>query len=178
MGRVPAVLPVLAACKVQISDGADGAVRISDMGVSDTTMPLGQWGTPMKHPTASDGGLAEDDGSLRGDGLEMVFSIADAADNNLKDLYTTSRATLAGAWTPATKRSFSVTGASDETPRFSPDGLALYFASGRVGGAADRTARAREVVHALREHAPRDRRRRHRGGNHRRCAHDQYIVTR
>ncbi len=140
MGRLFGLLLALSACKVQLSDGADGGIRSSDMGVSDATMDatmLGPWGTPMKHPSASNAMLGEDDGSLRYDGLEMIFSIQDAADNNLKDLYTTSRASLADAWTPAEKLSFSVTGASDETPRFSPDGLTLYFASGRAGGAGD-----------------------------------------
>ncbi len=138
MGLLFGVLLALSACKVQLSDGADGGFRSSDSGVSDTTpAPLGPWGTPAKHPSASDVGLSEDDGSLRSDGLEMIFSIANAADGNLKDLYTTSRDSLADAWTPATKLSFSVTGASDETPRFSPDGLTLYFASGRAGGAGD-----------------------------------------
>lgn len=135
MGRLLGLLLALSACKAQISDGADGGFRSSDTGVSDTTSPpLGPWGTPMRHPSASDTVLSEDDGSLRSDGLEMVFAIANAADGNLKDLYTTSRASLADAWTPATLLPFSVTGASDETPRFSPDGLTLYFASGRPGG--------------------------------------------
>lgn len=137
MGRLFGLLLALSACKVQLSDGSDGGFRSRDSGVSDTTAPIGLWGTPTKHPSASDATLSEDDGSLRDDGLEMIFSIGNAADGNLKDLYSTSRASLADAWTPATKLSLSVTGASDETPRFSPDGLTLYFASGRVGGAGD-----------------------------------------
>lgn len=134
MGRLLGLVLALAACKVELSDGVDGGLRDSDAGLAPDTA-IGAWGTPMKHPAASDPGLAEDDGSLRDDGLEMVFAISNAADQNLKDLYTTSRASLADAWTPAEKLSFSVTGASDETPRFSPDGLTLYFASGRAGGA-------------------------------------------
>jgi hypothetical protein len=139
MGRLFWLVLALSACKVQLSDGADGGFRSSDTGVSDSTFDaaLGAWGTPTKHSTASDVALSEDDGSLRFDGLEMVFSIANAADGNLKDLYTTSRTSLVDAWTPATKLSLSVTGASDETPRFSADGLTLYFASGRAGGAGD-----------------------------------------
>ena len=139
MGRLLGlVLVVASACKVQLSDGVDGGdggFRGSDGGVTDA--PLGAWGPPMKHPAASSPTLAEDDASLRGDGLEMVFAIANAADGNLKDLYTTSRTSLADAWTPATLLSLSVTGASDETPRFSADGLTLYFASGRMGGAGN-----------------------------------------
>jgi len=139
MGRLFGLLLALSACKVQLSEGADGGLRSSDSGVSDATSDaaLGPWGTPMKHPSASDTALSEDDASLRDDGLEMVFSIANAADGNLKDLYSTSRTSLVDAWTPAVKLSFSVTGASDETPRFSPDGLTLYFASGRAGGVGD-----------------------------------------
>jgi hypothetical protein len=137
MRRLFGLLLALSACKVQLSDGSDGGFRSSDTGVSDTASDalLGPWGTPIKHPSASDIGLSEDDASLRDDGLEMIFSIANAADGNLKDLYTTSRTSLADAWTPATLLSLSVIGASDETPRFSPDGLTLYFASGRAGGA-------------------------------------------
>lgn len=135
MGRALGLVLALSACKVQLQDAVDGGLRGSDTGVMVDGGALGPWGAPMKHPSAGDPGLAEDDGSLRSDGLEMVFAISNAADQNLKDLYTTSRASLADAWTPAEKLSFSVIGASDETPRFSTDGLTLYFASGRAGGA-------------------------------------------
>ena len=141
MSRLFGLAVMLAACKVQLADNADGGGLFSaDAGVSDSTsgdavVTLGPWGTPMKHPRASSATLAEDDGALRFDGLEMTFSVANAADGNLKDLFVTTRASLTDAWTPATKLSFSVIGASDETPRFSADGLTLYFASGRPGGA-------------------------------------------
>lgn len=91
---------------------------------------LGPWGTPAKVTGASTA-AAEDDGTLANGGLELVFAVADPADGNNKDLYIMTRATTSAAFGPPSKLPFSVTGSSDETPRFSPNGKTLYFASNR-----------------------------------------------
>ena len=94
---------------------------------------LGPWGTPTLVAGASGLG-GEDDGTLSSSTNEMIFAIADPAANNTKDLFSMSRPSPTGAWTAPVKLPFNVTGVSDETPRFSPDDLTLYFASGRAGG--------------------------------------------
>jgi hypothetical protein len=79
---------------------------------------LGPWGTPALVAGASGAG-GEDDGTLSSSTLEMIFSIADPAANNTKDLFYMSRPSPTGAWTAPVKLPFNVTGVSDETPRFS-----------------------------------------------------------
>src|SRR5204862_1241635 len=94
---------------------------------------LGPWGTPAKVPGASTA-AAEDDGTLANGGLELVFAVADPADGNNKDLYIMTRTTTTSAFGTPSKLPFSVTGSSEETPRFSPNNKTLYFASNRAGG--------------------------------------------
>jgi Tol biopolymer transport system component len=84
-------------------------------------------------PTAGTA-LQEDDATLSSTMLEMVFSIANELDANRKDLWYSSRPSANAAWAPATKLPFSVTGYSDETPRFSADDKTLYFGTTRLGG--------------------------------------------
>lgn len=118
------------ACSAQIADGPAVDASISDS--DDAIDP--PWGTPAKHPQASDDTIAEDDGSLSTTSLEMVFARGTATG---KELYLTTRSSLADPWTPATLLPFNDPTVSDETPRFSTDGLTLYFASERAGGAGD-----------------------------------------
>jgi hypothetical protein len=99
----------------------------------DGPAPLGPWGAPKLVPGAGST-AGEDDGSLSSTALEMVFSIQDPAANNTKDLWYMSRPSTAAVWSAPVRLPFNVTGASDETPRFSADNLTLYFASARAGG--------------------------------------------
>lgn len=94
---------------------------------------LGPWGIPAKVPGAS-GTAGEDDGTLGSGGLELVFAVQDPADGNNKDLYIMTRATTTAAFGMPSKLPFSVTGSSEETPRFSANGKTLYFASNRATG--------------------------------------------
>jgi hypothetical protein len=144
MGRCLLVATVLASgCSAELMDppGAvvDAPPGSGDAGVdapgADAFM-LGAWGTPAKVPGASTG-ASEDDGTLANSGLEMVFALADPDDGNNKDLYIMTRATVTSPWGLPSKLPFSVTGSSEETPRFSPNGKALYFASNRAGGAGN-----------------------------------------
>lgn len=140
--RFLAAMLILGGCKASIGDGAgDGSVTdaIDAPGTPIDAAPdalvLGAWGAPAKVPGASTATLQEDDGSLSSTTLEMVFAVVNANDANRKDLYVQTRPSPAGTWTAPTKLPFSLTGSSEETPRFSSDDLTLYFASDRAGGA-------------------------------------------
>ena len=140
-GAVPTLLvcaACCAACKVQLGpdpgtpDGnVDPDARDSDAAID--AVPLGAWGPPLAVPGASSA-ASEDDGSLSSTGNELVFSIVDPAANNTKDLWYMSRPSPAGPWSMPSKLPINSATASDETPRFSPDDLTLYFASARLGG--------------------------------------------
>ncbi len=131
-----------AGCGVRLEDGGqltpDGGNPGGPDGstggdATDAAVPLGPWGTPRLVMGAGTT-LGEDDGSLSSTTLEMVFSIQDPNAGNTKDLWYMSRPSPAGMWSVPVKLPFNVTGSSDETPRFSPDDLTLYFASNRTGG--------------------------------------------
>jgi hypothetical protein len=101
-------------------------------GGGDGMPSLGPWGAPAR-VIGADTTAVEDDGSLSSTGLEMVFAVVDPAANNTKDLWYMSRTSQTATWSSPVKLGFNVT-VSDETPRFSPDDLTLYFASARTGG--------------------------------------------
>lgn len=141
MGRSLLLAVLLASgCSAELMDpkgtGSDAAIGsnapTTDAG-ADAFM-LGAWGTPTMVPGASTG-ADEDDGTLSSDGLELVFAVANAADGNRKDLYVATRTSTAVPFGTPAKLAFSVTGSSEETPRFSPNNKTLYFASDRAGGA-------------------------------------------
>jgi Tol biopolymer transport system component len=132
---------IAAGCGVQIEGGqqpppdgqptTDGPVVVAD--APPDAAPLGPWGAPALVPGAGTT-LGEDDGSLSSNANEMVFSIQDPNANNTKDLWYMSRTSSGAPWSAPVRLPFNVTGVSDETPRFSPDDLTLYFASARAGG--------------------------------------------
>ena len=140
MGRCLLLAVLLASgCSAELMDpmgaGSDAAIA-SDAPVTDAggdAFMLGAWGTPMKVPGASTT-ADEDDGTLTSDGLELVFAVANAADGNRKDLYVATRTSTAAAFGTPMKLALSLTGSSEETPRFSPNNKTLYFASDRAGG--------------------------------------------
>jgi hypothetical protein len=113
--------------------GPDGTPGIDAAPDIDGPVALGPWRAPERVLEAGTT-AGEDDGSLSSNMLEMVFSIQDPAANNTKDLWYMSRPSVTGQWSAPVKLPFNVTGSSDETPRFSPDNLTLYFASNRAGG--------------------------------------------
>lgn len=141
-GALPTLLvcaACCAACKVQLGSDPgtpDGKPVDPDARGIDAAIdaaPLGAWGAPLKVPGASSA-AAEDDGSLSSTGNELVFSVADPAAGNTKDLWYMSRPSPAGPWSMPSKLPINSATVSDETPRFSPDDLTLYFASARAGG--------------------------------------------
>jgi WD40-like Beta Propeller Repeat len=134
-----------AGCGVRLDGGGggqlspDGSTPSTDGGTidapgsPDAPPALGPWGTPRVVTGASNATVVEDDATLSSSTLEMIFSLTDAA-SNTKDLYYMSRQSPTGTWSAPSRLAFNVTGISDETPRFSPDNLTLFFASGRAGG--------------------------------------------
>jgi Tol biopolymer transport system component len=139
MGRCLLAVLLASGCSAELMDpkgtSSDAAIA-SDAAMTDAgpdAFMLGAWGTPTKVPGASTG-ADEDDGTLSSDGLELVFAVANAADGNRKDLYVATRTSMAVPFGTPAKLALSLTGSSEETPRFSPNNKTLYFASDRAGG--------------------------------------------
>lgn len=137
------IAALLAACGARIdANQANPDASPDDIDAADdidarTDAPLGAFGPPAKIGAAADPALQEDDGTLSYSGLELVFAVQNAADNNRKDLYLSSRADLASAFGPAMLLPFSAIGTSEETPRFSADDLTLFFAQTNGTNALD-----------------------------------------
>jgi len=69
------------------------------------------------------------------DGLELYFQSTRPGGSGSADIYVTKRATPTSPWGPATNLGPKVNGSlGDVWPMVSPDGLELYFSSGRPGG--------------------------------------------
>src|SRR6188768_253790 len=117
----------IAACAAACGAGVGNADTV-DAGGDDDVAPdidapvdaevLGAFGTPQKIAVAALANLQEDDGTLSYSGLELVFAVQNAGDNNRKDLFYTSRATPTAAFDPPTLLPFSAVGTAEETPRF------------------------------------------------------------
>jgi hypothetical protein len=75
---------------------------------------------------------AEDDVTLSSDALELIFAIQGTVG---KDLLYTSRPSKSDPWAALVMLPFDSDNSSEETPRFSADDRALYFASDRAGTA-------------------------------------------
>ncbi len=138
MSRCLLTLSLIASgCSAELMDPggvpADASAAGDARDAPDAFM-LGPWGTATPVTGASSTTAEEDDPTLSASGLEMFFAVVNAADNNRKDLYVATRASTAVPFSMVQKLPFSVTGASDETPRLSPDDKTLYFASDRAGG--------------------------------------------
>ena len=113
-------------------DDGDGGLP-DDGGLdAEPDAPLGPFGAPQKITVAAVANVAEDDGTLSSNGLELVFAVVDTTDNNRKHLFYAQRASLDDEFANRQKLPFNVTGSSDETPRFSADDKTLYFASSRA----------------------------------------------
>ena len=133
---------VLAACEARISSapssdslGVDAtiadAVGDAIAAPSPDAASFGPWSPAIK-VTSAESAAVEDDVTLSSNALELVFAI-EASDGTGKHLYYTSRTSLTGTWTTASKLAIDSSTTSDETPRMSADDKTLYFASGRAG---------------------------------------------
>lgn len=90
----------------------------------DAAVPLGPWGTP----TALFSGGGDDDPTLTGDLLELYF-------NRNADIYMSTRTAVDQAWATPTLVSALSTTSNETTPEITYDGLTIFVASGRPGGA-------------------------------------------
>lgn len=126
-----------AACGAQVDATTDAPARRGDAGdsVDGAVGPdaaLGPWVLAGAIPTAATAGMAEDDGSPAPGETELVFSGKLPGVN--KDLYVLARGAAADPWGPATKITELDTTATEQTPRITADGLAIYFSTARGGG--------------------------------------------
>lgn len=112
-------------------DAIDGRPGQIDAAPGPDAM-LGPWSAPAMIPTAGTDGMGEDDGTLSPLETELYFSGKLPGVN--KDLYQITRMNPGDAWGPASKITELDTGNTEQTPRFSADGLTLYFSSDRAGG--------------------------------------------
>jgi hypothetical protein len=136
-GRLALALLLVGACSAELHHGATHELPSPDAppGPSSDAPPsspdappaLGPWGTPQLIPGASDGALAEDDGTPNQALTELYFGVVNPTTN--KDLYWMTRATPTDAWGP--KQLLAQSNNNDESPRLSPDELTLYY--GRNG---------------------------------------------
>ena len=139
MGRavLAAILGVMAGCHALVP-GADDDVRLPP-DADDTAFdapPLGPWGNVAPIGPGATDNLAEDDLTLRADELELVFAATPGTGG--KDLYVMTRPDVAAPWSaPTPLTAINTAGVSDQTPRFSPDALTLYFGSPRTGTSDD-----------------------------------------
>jgi Tol biopolymer transport system component len=122
---------VLGACSFQhgVAPSADAPGADAARPVDAPLPPLGPWGAPtvvtLPPPTTTD-----DDPSPTDDLLELYIN---TARNGNADVYVSTRASLAAAWSsPVIVPSVSST-ANETTPEVSYDGLTIIVASDRVG---------------------------------------------
>ena len=117
---------------VQDTPDGNGGVDAEEQPPPPDAQELGPFGAPVVVEGANSAAVSDDDGTLSSSGLELVFSLVEAADNNRKHLYILTRASTAVPFAgPPTRLAFNQTGATDQTPRFSQDDLTLFFASNR-----------------------------------------------
>src|SRR5688572_17995094 len=133
------LLVLVCACKAELGgtpvdpDGPNSPDASIDA-APDALGTFAPWSTPLMIGPAGTG-VAEDDGTLSHSKLEMVFALSDPAiDAGRKHLYYISRPSVtSNNWSARARLSFNIDGTSDETPRFSADDKAIFFASNRTG---------------------------------------------
>jgi hypothetical protein len=122
----------LAACgRVAFDETRDGsALDIDSVVDAAPLLPFG----PRQALTAISN-ATEDDPTLTADGLEIIFESTRAGGCGAADLWWSQRAALDQPFAPPLHLPTLCTASDDEHPGFSPDGLTIYFASNRGGGA-------------------------------------------
>lgn len=144
---------VLAACGRLGFDptATDGRVDpVDDAPPPDAPPPTGMFGMPMPMPGINSAS-ADDDPTLTGDMLVIVFDSKRGGGVGAGDLWASTRASLDAPWSMPVNVAELNTAADDTTPDLSRDGLALYFATTRVDsvGAKDIYVSRRENRDAL-----------------------------
>lgn len=100
----------------------DGAVGSDSVDAPPDAMPLGPWGAPSPIPITP---VGDDDPTATADLLELYFNRAD-------DIYVITRASVSDPWSDPTPVDELNSADVETTPEVSPDGLTIYFASGRM----------------------------------------------
>ena len=107
--------------------GGDGDVRV------DGT-PLGPWAPPTAFPELTAAGTQLDDPTLTADMLEIYFDSTRGAGGD-DDIWRATRPNVQSVWsTPVTVGELNTNGRESD-PEISSDGLTLWIASDRNGGA-------------------------------------------
>lgn len=102
----------------------------------DALPPMGPFGTAMPVPGLNTA-ASEDDPSLTGDQLEIVFNSDRAGGVGAGDMWTASRPSLTSGWTGVTNLSTLNTAGDDATPALSRDGLTLFWTAAGSKGMKD-----------------------------------------
>jgi hypothetical protein len=94
--------------------------------------PLLPFGAPVEL-TGTVSANAEDDPTLTGDELEIIFESTRTGGLGLSDLWWSTRPSVTAAWGPAMALTTLNSAQDDEHPGLSDDGLTIWFASSRPG---------------------------------------------
>ncbi len=96
------------------------------------------WATPMNLGSTVNSSAIDGDPCISPDSLVLFFTSLRPGGYGIADLYLVRRATLQGSWGSPMNLGPIVNSSPDQgNPSISADGLTLYFASGRPGGAGD-----------------------------------------
>jgi hypothetical protein len=96
---------------------------------------LGSFSPPTVIAELSDPVAFDADATLTADGLEIFFTSDRPGGPGGKDIWTSSRATPADIWQPPVPVSALSTVAQESAPHVSADGLTIWLATARPGGA-------------------------------------------
>ncbi|HEU5056473.1 MAG TPA: hypothetical protein VFU21_08100 [Kofleriaceae bacterium] len=97
----------------------------------DAAVPLGPFGEPRVIEALSDPGANDDDPTVTGDLLELVFNSNRTGNSQL---FVSRRESVDQPWGDPDPIPELNTGDSETAPELSTDGLAIYFSSNRPGG--------------------------------------------
>jgi len=114
------------------ADGGTDAGTIDGAG-GDAAL-LGPFSAAVEVVELNQGAVNSEDPSLTDDLLEVVFSSTRAGGVGGVDVWTSTRASIAGGWAVPVLAAAINTASDDTTPEISGDGLTLVVASNRPGG--------------------------------------------
>ena len=114
------------------SDERPGGQGGEDLWVSIRSTTANEWGVPENLGPLVNNSASDNCAAISGDGLELYFTSWREGGMGSGDLWVTKRATRNDPWGEAVNVGAPVNSAGVETfPSLSPDGLELYFTSGR-----------------------------------------------
>jgi Tol biopolymer transport system component len=135
------LLLLLAACRFNFDElGEGGAGGDAGSGIGDGAPPwtdaaeLGDFGMPTQHAAIGVVGRSDQGPSLTADMLELYFYSSRNC-MNCYDIFVATRSSVTAPWNTPIEVAELTNAAADMAPEISPDGLTLWFASERQGGA-------------------------------------------